>query len=129
MNSILFYDGDCGFCQKSIQFVLKYERKPTFKFASLQGDLAAKLLPINLTQNLDSVVVYHDGEFLTESSAVLFIAKNLKIPFLFLFVFKVIPVPIRDYFYQIVARNRYKFTESGNVCKKPEENDRKLFLD
>ncbi|HWI48610.1 MAG TPA: DCC1-like thiol-disulfide oxidoreductase family protein [Rummeliibacillus sp.] len=125
---ILFYDGDCGFCQKSVQFILKHEKKPIFKFAPLQGEVAAKLLPANITQNLDSVVVYQDGKMLTESNAVLFIVRNLNFPFLFFFIFKVIPSPIRDYFYLIISRNRYKLTNSSNKCKIPDENVRKRFL-
>ncbi|MGG0658236.1 thiol-disulfide oxidoreductase DCC family protein [Rummeliibacillus pycnus] len=128
MNSILFYDGDCGFCQKSVQFVLKHEKKPILKFAPLQGEVAAKLLPANITQNLDSVVVYQDGKMLTESNAILFITKNLNFPFLFFFIFKVIPSPIRDFFYRIISRNRYKFTNSSKICKIPDENVRNRFL-
>ncbi|WP_102691750.1 thiol-disulfide oxidoreductase DCC family protein [Rummeliibacillus pycnus] len=129
MNSILFYDGDCGFCQRSVQFVLKHEREPVFNFAPLQGKVATKLLPVNLTQNLDTIVVYQEGKMLTESSAILFIAKNLNFPYLFLIIFKVIPTPIRDYFYRIISRNRYKFTYSRNICKIPKENVRKRFLE
>lgn len=129
MNSILFYDGDCGFCQKSVQFVLKYERKPTLIFASLQGEIAATLLPPNLTQNLDSVVVYHNGKILTESNAVLFIVKKLKFPFFLFFLLKIVPVSIRDHCYQIISKNRHKFTKSRKNCEISKENTRKRFLD
>ncbi|MGX9134686.1 thiol-disulfide oxidoreductase DCC family protein [Rummeliibacillus sp. JY-2-4R] len=128
MNSILFYDGDCGFCQNSIRFVLKNERKPILNFAPLQGEIAAKLLPTTLTHNLDTVVVYQDGQLLTESNAVLFITKNLRFPYSYLYFLKIIPLPIRDYFYRIIARNRFKLTKSRNSCQIPDEKVRKRFL-
>jgi len=111
-----------------VQFVLKYEREPVFKIAPLQGEVATKLLPVNLTQNLDTIVVYKEGKMLTESNAILFIAKYLNLPYLFLVLFKVIPTPIRDYFYRIISKNRYKFTNSGKMCKIPDENVKKRFL-
>ncbi len=128
MNSILFYDFDCGFCQKSILFVLKHERKPILKFAPLQGEIAAKLLPTSLTHNLDTVVVYQDGKVLTESSAVVFITKNLRFPYSFFYFLRIIPLPIRNYFYRIIAKNRYKLTKARNTCQIPDENVRKRFL-
>lgn len=128
MNLILFYDGNCGFCQQSVQFVLKHERDHSLNFASLQGETAAKLLPQNLMHNLDSVVVYEKGKILTESDAILFIVRKLKFPFKVLLIFKLIPVSIRNYFYRIIAMNRYKLTESGGICKLPEKNYRKRFL-
>ncbi|WP_299510501.1 thiol-disulfide oxidoreductase DCC family protein [uncultured Rummeliibacillus sp.] len=128
MNSIFFYDGDCGFCQQSVQFVLKHERKHSLSFASLQGEVAAKLLPQDLTQNLDSVVVYQNGKVLTESDAILLIVRKLKFPFIILLIFKLVPVSIRNYFYQLVARNRYKFTGLSKMCKIPDEIHRKRFL-
>lgn len=127
-NSILFYDGDCGFCQQSVQFVLKHERNHSLNFASLQGETAEKLLPQNLLQNLDTVVVYQKGKILTESNAILFIVGKLKFPFNVLLIFKLLPVSIRNYFYRIIARNRYKFTKSGVICKLPGINHRKRFL-
>lgn len=126
--SILFYDGNCGFCQQSVQFVLKHEQNHSLNFASLQGETAAKLLPKNLLQNLDSVVVYQKGKILTESDAVLFLVRKLKFPFKVLLIFKLLPVSIRNYFYRIIAMNRYKFTKPGRICKLPEENHRKRFL-
>lgn len=129
MTSILFYDGDCGFCQHSVQFVLKYERSHSLTFAPLQGVVATKLLPQNLTQNLNSVVVYENGKVLTESDAVLFIVKKLKFPLNILYIFKMIPVSIRNCLYQIVAKNRYKYTGSSKICKIPEKNVRNRFLD
>lgn len=128
MNSILFYDGDCGFCQQSVQFILKHEKNPYFKFAPLQGEIAAKILPATMTKNLDSVVVYHNEKMLTESNAALFIAKNLKFPFTLLFLFKIFPKSILDYVYRIIAKNRYKLTYSRNICKIPDENVKKRFL-
>ena len=127
-NSILFYDGDCGFCQQSVQFVLKHERIHSLNFASLQGETAAKLLPQNLLQNLDTVVVYQKGKILTESNAILFIVGKLKFPFNVLLIFKLLPGSIRNYFYRIIAMNRYKLTKSGKLCKIPKKNQLKRFL-
>lgn len=129
MNPILFYDGNCGFCQQSVQIVLKYGRNHSLRFASLQGKVAAKLLPQNLIRNLDSVVVYQNGKVLTESEAVLFIMKRLTFPLNFLYIFKMIPASIRDRIYRLVAKNRYKITGTSKMCKIPEKNHRKRFLD
>ena len=39
-SKILFYDGDCGFCNKSVQFVLKYENRSEIYFSALQSDFS-----------------------------------------------------------------------------------------
>jgi predicted DCC family thiol-disulfide oxidoreductase YuxK len=43
-NIILFYDGDCGLCNSSVQFVLKHRKHNAIYFATLQSDLAKQTL-------------------------------------------------------------------------------------
>ncbi|MEK4092222.1 thiol-disulfide oxidoreductase DCC family protein [Viridibacillus sp. FSL H8-0110] len=127
-NPILFYDGSCGFCQWAVQFVLKHERNHDILFAPLQGETAKNTLSLNLTKNLDSVVVKSPAGILTESEAVFFLLPYLKTPFSLFTIFKLIPLFARNPVYRLVARNRHKLMKAPASCHLPSLDERKRLL-
>lgn len=128
-SPILFYDGDCGFCQNSVQFFLKHEKNHHFLFASLQGSTGKEQLPEYLTRNLDSLVVKQGETILTESDAVIFIAKNLSFPYSLAKIGKYVPKRLRNGIYRMVARNRHKLSKTSESCRLLSKNERLRFLD
>jgi predicted DCC family thiol-disulfide oxidoreductase YuxK len=127
---IVFYDGTCGFCQASIQIVLKYNKQQNLYFATLQSGLAEALVPQQqLPQPLpDSILFYEKGKLYTESEAALRIAGHLNFPLSLFYYFRFIPLSFRDFVYRFVARNRYRIAGRNEACMLPTPEERARFL-
>ena len=129
-KSIMFYDGTCGFCQASVQLVLRYNKKQNLYFAPLQSGLLADLLPTFTTPEplLDSIIFYEQGRVYTQSEAVLRIARHLRAPFSLFYYFRIIPRVLRDNLYDLVARNRYRIAGRNESCLLPTPEQRARFI-
>ena len=133
-SRILFYDGDCGLCAQSVRFLLGIDRHMRLSFAPLQGETALDLLPANLrdAQSL-STVVYRCSDsdeqslFLrSEAVARALIDVGGLWGFLGRFL-RLIPTPLRDWAYNLIAKNRLKFFPNG-ACALPKEQARERLL-
>ena len=127
---IVFFDGLCNLCSNAVQFILKYDKHQRFHFASIQGAIAAQMLPAHLTisQGVDSIVFLENGKFYTKSTAALRIAKHLKFPVNLCYVFMLVPAVIRNVVYDWIARNRYKWFGKKEVCWLPSPELSSRFL-
>ena len=106
---ILFY-GVCNFCNYWVNFAIKRDKKKKLKFATLQGN-PAKLLLQQCQFNsafLSSVILIDHGKVYTESSATLRICKYLTGGWKLCYGLIIVPKLIRDFFYNIIAQNRYR---------------------
>jgi predicted DCC family thiol-disulfide oxidoreductase YuxK len=136
-HPIVLYDGICGLCNRFVQFILRRDPTGVFRFASLQSALASQILQrhgLNAA-DLDTVyVVVNPGEssesLLARSNAVLYVLRQLGgIWRVSALVCKVFPRPLRDFFYSIVARTRYRFFGRYETCPLPSAETRARFLD
>jgi predicted DCC family thiol-disulfide oxidoreductase YuxK len=129
-NPVILFDGYCSLCSGSVVFILKREKKDLFRFASLQSE-AGKQLIKKFTDNTeeDSVILIENKKIFTKSLAALRIAKRLKFPWNLSYVFIIIPPFIRNYFYDLIARNRKKWFGSRSTCYFPEKNMSYKFLE
>ena len=129
-EAIVFYDGTCGFCQASIQLVLKHNVRRNLKFAPLQSEVLKTLVPSSqLPESLpDSVVFYEQGLVYTASDAVLRIARHLRFPFSALYYFRYIPLSFRNLLYRYVARHRYSIAGQKETCLLPSPEERARFM-
>lgn len=129
MVQIILFDGDCNFCDKSVQFIIKRDPKGFYKFASLQSEIGQKLIKQhNIPANLDSFILVTDEKWYAKSSAALHVCKNLTGLWKTLYPLLIIPRPIRDFFYHIIANNRYKWFGKKDHCILPSSEMRKRFL-
>ncbi len=117
---LLFYDGDCGFCNAAVQFVLRHERAPVLKFAPLQGITAAQILAaagIKPDVGPDgTLIIWDNGQLLIRSQAVLRAMTYIGGPWrLFSRLLHVIPTPLADLFYRLIARSR-SYLPAGRTC-------------
>ncbi|WP_421764756.1 thiol-disulfide oxidoreductase DCC family protein [Ekhidna sp.] len=128
---VIFFDGVCNLCNTSIQFIIKRDKKNRFLFSSLQSDYAKESLPNTLTedQDLQSIILKKGNAITTKSSAVLIIAKSLSGGWPILYAFTIIPKFIRDWFYDIIARNRYKWFGKKDHCMIPSPELKSRFID
>ena len=129
-KSIVLFDGVCNLCNNSVQFIIRHDPNARFQFASLQSPQAQKLLAGHRLEGyLASIVLVEDLEIYTASTAALRIARRLSGLWSLFYVFIIIPRPIRDWAYSIVARNRYRWFGRRDECMVPTPNLRERFLD
>jgi len=137
MNPIVFYDGVCGLCNRLVQFLLKHDRKGRLRFASLQSDFAAKVLGRHGfdPKDLDTVHVVEnydrpDERVLQRSDAILRAGRELGgFWSASSSISKIVPRPLRDVVYKLVATNRYRMFGKFDTCMLPDPSQRSRFLD
>jgi predicted DCC family thiol-disulfide oxidoreductase YuxK len=129
-SSLIFYDGVCGFCNHSVNWILQRDTQGRFLLAPLQGTTAEQLLAPELRQHLSSVVLRHNGRIWTHSAAVCRILLLLGGFWWFCGILLwLIPRPIRDFGYRCVASIRYKLFGKLDACRRPSQAERARFLD
>ncbi len=122
------YDGDCGFCNKSVQFILKHERKNKLYFAALQSEVAQKLCLDILGEipDLSTFLLYENGKFYKKSQAFFKVLPHMKFPWNLLIVYKIIPSSWSNKVYDWIAKRRKKI--AGEFCMLPAPEQRVRFL-
>lgn len=127
---LVLYDGECGLCNRSVQTILRHDRRGTFRFAALQSELGRALLERHgLPPEAMNTVVLVDGErAFTKSRAALRIAGKMDAPWPVLRAFALVPGPLRDGVYDWVARNRYRWFGRTDACMLPPPEVRARFL-
>jgi predicted DCC family thiol-disulfide oxidoreductase YuxK len=133
---VLLYDGVCGFCTWSIQFIIARDRRRTMRFAALQSEYGKAIVARHPSLvNVDSVVyVDHAGEPALErvyvrSAAALRVAAYLGWPWKVALIARAIPAAIRDAAYNTFARFRYRLFGKYESCMIPPPDVRSRFLD
>jgi predicted DCC family thiol-disulfide oxidoreductase YuxK len=130
MTSIVLFDGVCHFCSKSVQFIYKRDPNEVFLFASLQGEAARELRrEHSISDHVDSLILIEDNRVFFRSTAALRICRNLSGGWRLLYVFVVIPIPIRDWVYNLIAKNRYRWFGKTESCELPSKEVRNRFLE
>lgn len=128
-NPILFYDGSCGFCQRSVQFVLQHEQSEVMHFTPLQSDLATQIKKkYPELQKIDSIVLLKGKELLVESDAAIALASYLRAPYHLLKYTQFVPKVFRDSVYRVIAKNRHRLLRNNESCLVPTAQQRKRFL-
>ena len=120
-NCIILFDGVCNLCNSSVQFIIRNDPKKLFLFASLQSDAASKILLQFRIKKLDltSILFIENGRIYDKSTAVLKISRKLKGGYPLLYGFIIIPRFMRDWMYQQLANNRYKWFGKKDICMVP----------
>ncbi|MGM7634833.1 thiol-disulfide oxidoreductase DCC family protein [Bacillus sp. Hm123] len=129
MSKIILFDGECNFCEHSVQFIIKRDPKAHYKFASLQSDIGQRLMEAHqVPSNIDSLLLIDGDHCYHQSTAALRICKHLSGGWKLFYYLLIIPRPIRDKVYQWVAKNRYKWFGKKDHCVLPSPEIRKRFL-
>ncbi len=127
-EAIVFFDGVCNFCNSSINFIIRNDKKGYFHFAALQSETAARLIPeINL-EVPESVVLKEGLKIYTKSTAALRIAKRMDGLWPVFYLFIIIPKFLRDPLYDIIGRNRYRWFGKKESCMIPGPDIRSRFI-
>ena len=129
-NSIILFDGVCNFCNRTINIILKYDKHVYFQFAPSQSNAAMGIMQeFGLEENaIASVILIDQEKVYTKTDAVIQIAKHLSgWPKLFRLL-KYIPKSIRDFGYDLIAKNRYALFGKKASCMIPDASIRHRFL-
>ena len=125
----VLYDGDCGFCNHWVQWILKNDRKDMFRFAALQSDFGQKFLKERglRNKNFDTLYLWKPEEFyLVKSQAVAKIAKLLGGKYTFLSYLNFLPTFLSDKIYDFIAARRTRLANAH--CLLPSEEEKKKFV-
>lgn len=127
---IIIFDGVCNFCNSSVNFIIKHDHNDVFVFASLQSPVASKLIADYKVKDVgfDTFLLIKNNECFLRTNAALEIVKDFNGAWSLLRVLKIIPRPIRDYFYRLFARNRYAIFGKADYCRTPTPEIKGKFL-
>lgn len=127
-NAIVFFDGVCGLCDRFVDFSLAEDREQVLRFSPLQGSTAKQFEEKIRATNSDSVILIDDTGTYDRSDAVLHICAQLGNIWRLAIVFFIVPRPIRDWAYDLVAKNRYDIFGKRETCRLPTPEERGRIL-
>lgn len=127
---IIVFDAECVLCSANAQFVLRHDRHGHFRLASMQGEVGAALYRrFGIDPAYPETMIVVRGEVaLRDSEAVFAIWHGLGWPWRGLTVLRLVPRPLRDAAYRLIARNRYRLFGKRDTCwlPAPDQADRVL---
>lgn len=130
---LILFDGVCNLCNSSVLYVIKRDTKNKFLYAPLQskiGETIINAFSIDTTE-IDSILLFNPETYkiYSKSAAALHVVKSLNFPTNIMAVFFIIPAFIRNWFYDYIAKNRYKWYGKRDTCMIPTPELKAKFLD
>lgn len=129
---IVVFDAKCLLCNGWVQFLLRHDRQGRIRFASMQGEQGARLLNeagLSAGEGLQTLLVVEGGRSWQHTAAILRILHRLGWPWRLAWAGWLVPAPLRDALYRLVARNRYRIWGRSEVCMVPAPEHAGRFLD
>lgn len=127
---IVFFDGECNLCNRTVQFLLRHNPSGDLSFASLQSELGSGVLKMAGYKSLsmDTLLFVKGNNIYDFSTAAIKISAHLSFPFRLSGVLILIPKTVRDFIYKIIAKHRYVLFENKTCCIKKESMYSPRFL-
>jgi predicted DCC family thiol-disulfide oxidoreductase YuxK len=121
-KKIVLFDGVCNLCNGVVQKIIYNDYNDVFRFASIQSDIGTKIiahLGIDISKT-DSIILYEPTiAYYIKSEAALKITREFKGLWKLLQIFRILPSTFNDLFYDIIARNRYRWFGKKESCMIP----------
>jgi len=113
------FDGVCNLCHRSVDFIRRRDPDGKFKFIHLQSPVGKDMIRMFGVpdQGLDSILFIEDCKIYDRSTGSLSILRELGWPWKIFYVFMIVPRPIRDFFYDIIAKYRYRWFGRNDICE------------
>ena len=131
-KQLILFDGVCNLCNSSVNYIIKHDKKNRFMFTAIQSEAGQQVIShfgID-TIKTDSIILVDENMRVSfKSTAALLIAKHLRFPINVSVVFLIIPPFIRNWVYDIIARNRYKWYGKRESCRIPTPELKAKFLE
>ena len=130
-HTVVFFDGVCNLCNGFVRFLIPRDPRGILKFASLQSAYAREQLSHAGydPDQLYSIMVMRDGKILERSAAVMEIVRHLSWPWRAIRVFNILPRFICDFFYKLIANNRYRLFGKKDECMIPTPELKARFIE
>lgn len=129
-SPLLLYDGVCGLCHGVVQWLIRHDRARVLRYAPLQGETAAEMRACHpqIPRELESVVLIEADQVYLRADAFIRLARWLPFPWSLGAWLRIVPRPLRDLGYDVVARIRYRVFGRHDVCTIPSPEQRERFL-
>ena len=120
-HGIVLFDGTCAFCERSVTFIATRDPAGYFRFGASQTPAAQALLAGfgETRESTRSIILIEDGQLYRKSTAVLRIARRLPLPWSLAAAALLVPRPLRDGVYAVVAAVRHRLAGRSNACEIP----------
>lgn len=131
-DNLVLFDGICSFCNRSVRFLIRYDKDDKLKFASLQSSVGQQILLENKlnTTTFTSILYCREGKVYEASDAVLYILRDIGYPLRLIFPFIFVPKALRDLVYYFISKHRYTILGKGQEsCPIPNQNVRIKIID
>jgi predicted DCC family thiol-disulfide oxidoreductase YuxK len=131
-KKIILFDGVCNLCNSAVLFIIKRDLNDVFRFVALQSKVGQEICNyIGVDPNkMDSIILYEPGlAYYYKSEAALKIGSQLGFFYSLSAVFKIIPVRVRNHFYDYIAKNRYRWFGKKDQCMIPTKELNAKFLE
>lgn len=127
---VVLFDGVCNLCNSSVNWIIDHDKEGKFQFASLQSVYGQNVVKqFHLTgEYMDTVLLLDGDKLYKRSEAVLRIAKHIGGVYSLAYFFIIVPAFIRNFFYNFVARNRYRWFGKQDACRIPTPELKAKFL-
>ena len=128
---VILFDGVCNLCNGAVNWLIKRDKKNIFKFASLQSAYGKQVIEQNKLTNqyLNTIVLVENNKVYLRSIAVLRVLKHLGGVYKLAYIFIVLPVPVLNFFYNIVAKYRYRWFGKTDSCRVPDASLKEKFIE
>jgi len=129
-KSIILFDGVCNLCSSIVRFIIKRDKQGLFLFSALQSESGQQLLKkYGLSESdFNSFVLIKNDKCYQKSTAGLILLHDLGGLWNFFYIFRFIPVVIRDFIYDLVAKYRYRIFGKKDTCMIPDKDLLSRFL-
>ena len=131
-KKLILFDGVCNLCNSSVQYAIKHDKNNLFLFTALQSNIGQNIIEhYNIdTSKIDSILLYTPEKGIHyKSTAALKVAWKLGFPINLLAIFLIVPNFIRNWVYDFIAKNRYKWYGKKEACIIPTPELKSKFLD
>ncbi|MBY0585770.1 DCC1-like thiol-disulfide oxidoreductase family protein [bacterium] len=131
-HPLILIDGVCNLCHGAANFIIDHDPQEQFRFASIQSPIGQKVsrhFGFNPDELSSMVLIEPDGRAFCRSSAALRIAGRLTFPWNLIYVGLIIPRPMRDFVYDMIAHRRYRWFGKQETCRLPSPERKSRFLD
>lgn len=131
---VVFYDGVCHLCDRTVQFLLRMDRDRVLSFAPLQGEAAKHLNKGSPSTDMKTMLFVEnygtgDERVSSRSTGILRMLAHLGGVWRILSWFRIVPAPLRDVLYRVVAHYRYVWFGRFDTCRLPSADESERFLD
>ncbi len=131
-KKVILFDGVCNLCNGAVTRVIRYDKKNTFLFAALSSETGKKIMDhIHIdTNKVDSIILYDPNvSYDIKSTAAIKVMRHFGGLWRLTSLFLLIPAPFRNWVYDFIAKNRYKWFGKKESCMIPTPALKERFLE